>query len=93
LVRTLKLEIEIPEEVLSCFGSSEDAATKVKEAAVLELLRQKKISQGKAAQLLGMNRWEFYDLMAEHNIPMIDLSPEELKEGTANLRKAVRESR
>jgi predicted HTH domain antitoxin len=57
-----------------------------KEGAVFELLRKKKISQGKAAELLGIARDELFDLMAKFEIPVIDMSEEELKkELTKNL--------
>jgi len=40
-----------------------------KEAIVFELLKQKEILQGKAAELLGIDKHDLFDLMAEHNIP------------------------
>lgn len=53
---------------------------------MFELLRKKKISQGKAAELLEITRNELFDLMAKFEIPVIDMSEEELKkELTRNL--------
>ena len=53
---------------------------------MFELLRKKKISQGKAAELLRITRNELFDLMAKFDIPVIDMSEEELrKELTKNL--------
>lgn len=89
LAKTRKLEMELPEEIIAYFGSIDEVELKMKQAAVLELLRRKKVSQGKAAELLEMNRWDFYQLMAEHNIPMVDLSSEELAEGATNLQRAT----
>jgi len=45
----------------------------------MELLREHRLSQGKAAELLGLDRHELFDLMAKYQIPVIDLTPEELK--------------
>ncbi|MDO8139892.1 MAG: UPF0175 family protein, partial [Candidatus Brocadiales bacterium] len=56
------------------------ALKKGKEAVVLELLREGKISQGKAAELLEIDRYDLFDLMAKHDVPVIDMTEEELKE-------------
>ena len=49
-----KLVLEFPEEISEKDLADEDVRRKSKEGAVLELLRKKKISQGKAAELLGI---------------------------------------
>jgi len=46
----------------------------------LELLREGNISQGKAAELLEIDRHALFDLMAKHDIPVIDMTEKELKE-------------
>jgi len=50
-----------------------------KEWFVLELLHKKEISQGKAAELLEISRHDLFDLMAQYDIPMIDMTSEELQ--------------
>ena len=55
---TQTLTIELPEELLAMLGSPEAAASKAKETLVLELLREARISQGQAARLLGVTRWD-----------------------------------
>lgn len=83
---TLKIELELPEEIIQYLGSQEiDKA--IKELIVLNLLREHKISQGKAKEILGISKWELIELMKLHSIPVIDLSPEELKEELKNLEK------
>jgi predicted HTH domain antitoxin len=52
---------------------------KAKEALVMALLREHDISQGKAAELLGMSRHELFELMSTYHIPVIDLTPEEFE--------------
>ncbi len=61
----------------------------VKEAAVVKLLRDARISQGKAAELLSIDRHERFDLMARYDLPAFDLSPEELEQDVRNLRAAL----
>jgi hypothetical protein len=44
-------------------------AAQAREALVLRLLRQGRIGQSKAAELLGITRWDLLDLMSEHEVP------------------------
>lgn len=55
-----------------------DIPKKVKELAVLELYRRKEISSGKAAELLGMGRFEFVKYASRLGIPYFDMTEEEL---------------
>ena len=72
----LKFPVELQEEC----ALDKKALKKGKEAVVLELLREGKISQGKAAELLEIDRHALFDLMTKHDIPVIDMTEEELKE-------------
>jgi Uncharacterised protein family (UPF0175) len=48
-----RFEVVLPEEVVTAFGWAEgEISVRVREALVMELLRQHVISQGKAAELL-----------------------------------------
>jgi predicted HTH domain antitoxin len=76
--RQLQVPIELPDMVVKHLRDGEIKA-KVREAFFMELLREREISQGKAAELLGSNRHELFDLMGKYRIPVIDLTPEELK--------------
>jgi predicted HTH domain antitoxin len=44
----------------------------------LMLFRQGKLSSGAAAELAGVPRILFFDLCAEHEIPVSQITPEEL---------------
>lgn len=70
-------EVELPDEVAATL-SPEEMVTKAKEALVMEFLREHRVSQGKAAELLGVTRHDLFDLMAKYQVPTIDLTPEEL---------------
>jgi hypothetical protein len=52
--RQLELTLELPDEVVRPFRDDE-LAMKAKEALVMALLREHDISQGKAAELLGIS--------------------------------------
>ncbi len=71
----LEFPVELPEEGLRDKG----VLKKGKEAVVLALLREGKISQGKASELLEVDRHDLFDLMAKHDIPMANFPPEEFQ--------------
>ena len=78
MAKRLTLDLELPDDLLAQFPENEIAA-KAREALVMELLREHRLSQGKAAELLGVDRHDFFELMTRYHIPAIDLTPEELK--------------
>lgn len=82
-VMSRKLILEFPEEISEKDLEDEEVQRRSKEGAVCELLRKKKVSQGKAAELLGITRDELFDLMAKFDIPVIDMSEEDFKKELA----------
>jgi predicted HTH domain antitoxin len=82
------LLVDVPEEIVSLLGSREDAAARAREALVLGLVREARISHGKAAELLGLTRWAMLDLLAQHHIQMGPTDPGELLEDVAAARRA-----
>ena len=87
---TCALTLELPEELVALLGSPEAAAAKAREALVLALLREGQISQGKAARLLGLTRWDVLDLMVQHQIPSGPATPEELRQEVEDARRFLR---
>lgn len=76
--RRFNLEVELPDEVSSRLRD-EDLAAIAKEALVMEFLREHRISQGRAAEMLRISRYELFDLMTKYQVPVIDLTTEELE--------------
>jgi hypothetical protein len=75
-----RIEVMLPEEVLEWFGWEEsEASHHIKEALLMELVRLGRISSGKAAELLGISRWDIYEVMSRYEVPAIQMSREELK--------------
>jgi predicted HTH domain antitoxin len=70
--------MELPDELFNQLRE-EEIERKVKEALVMELLREHRLSQEKAAEILGIGRHELFDLMTNHRVPVIDLDAEELR--------------
>ena len=76
-----RFEVELPEEVLACFGWQEtDVPRKLREILVMELLRLDRLSEVQSAALLHLDRWELLELMGHYHVPAIRMSQEELRQ-------------
>jgi predicted HTH domain antitoxin len=78
MAKRVRLDVELPDELFAQLRK-EEIETKVKEALVMELLREHRLSQGKAAEILGIGHHELFDLMTNHRVPVIDLATDELR--------------
>ena len=78
MAKRVHLDVELPDELFAQLRK-EEIETKVKEALVMELLREHRLSQGKAAEILCISRHELFDLMTNHRVPVIDLATDELR--------------
>jgi predicted HTH domain antitoxin len=74
-----ELKLDLPPELLEVLESLGDPQQTIKECVVLELYRRGEISSGKAAELLGMSRFEFIQYSGRLGIPFFRYSPEELE--------------
>ena len=64
------LAVELPEGVVKLLAATpQEAARRLVELAYIELFRQGELSGGKAADLLGLSRAEWLDLLARHDVP------------------------
>ena len=71
----IRFEWELPDDAFGEGFQEGMFVTKVKEEAAMRLLKERRISQGKAAELLGISRHDLFDLMANYEIPVIDMTP------------------
>ena len=83
------LKVAVPDELLTLMGSKEAAQEHLRRTAILDLVKRHTISQGRGAELLGMDLWAFRDLIAEADVPVVDLAEAELAEGHQNLKDAL----
>ena len=75
---TITLSLNLPQELIPILEANEaELEGRILELIVLELVRQQRISTGKAAELLGISKWEFVSKMGENNIPYFTESSEE----------------
>ncbi|MEE6162462.1 UPF0175 family protein [Cylindrospermopsis raciborskii DSH] len=81
----LQLTITYPNTFPDALGSTkEQFEQEAKWAMAIKLFEMKRISSGMAASLLGVNRTTFIMKLADYNIPLIDLTEEELLSDLAN---------
>lgn len=74
-------QIEIDNSILlSLKSSSEELAYKMKLYTAIALYQKRQLSLGKSAQLLGMDRLGFIELLKREDIPIFDYSDKEMNE-------------
>ena len=80
------IELSIPKEFADLLGKSpKEVQQSVHELLVLSFYRDHKLSAGRAAKLLGMDRLSFIRWSGELGIPYIDMTPEELQQDLRTL--------
>jgi len=84
-----QVTLELPEELVGLWDSVEDLAGEAKRALVLDALRQRRFSAGKAAELLGVSLWELHELMAKHQVPAVAMDETELRRELETARQAL----
>jgi predicted HTH domain antitoxin len=89
----IRFEWELLDETFGEGFQEEMFVAKIKEEAAMRLLKERRISQGKAAELLGISRHDLFDLMAKYEIPLIAMTPEELQEEFQRVDTIFREKR
>jgi predicted HTH domain antitoxin len=74
------IEVSLPEELFtSLHKSTEQIARDVQIAAIVGWYAEGLVSQGKAAELAGLTRYDFLDELARRKVPAIQMTPEELR--------------
>jgi len=78
--------VELPEDLVDQLDSPETLADQARRALVLDFLRRGAVSQGQAARLLGITRWDVLELMAQYQIPSGPQTAEEMQQDVENAR-------
>jgi predicted HTH domain antitoxin len=81
------ITLELPE--VDLLGPPNAIAGRVRESLVLDLLRDAQITQGQAARLLNVTRYDILDLMARHAIPSGPQTAEEAQRDVEAARLGV----
>lgn len=76
-----KVTIDIPDDFLSIRGiSPEEFAQQMRLAAAIYWYQRTEISQGRAAQIAGLNRKEFMEALAREKVDVFVVDFDDLKE-------------
>lgn len=78
-MNTVKVELEIPEEILlSAKIPKKRLNEEIKRLFSFELYREGLISLGKACELSGITKWDFFEINKRAKIPL-NINEEELE--------------
>ena len=78
-METLTVALRLPRDLLAALDvSSAQLEPRLRELIALELFREGLISSGKGAEILGLSKIEFVQLLAQRGICYFSESPEEL---------------
>lgn len=87
-MQNVKISFEIPENMLIALNeSTEELTNQVRLSVALHFFKSHKLSLGKAAELAGIEKYEFREELFKNNIPIINYAPDELKRELEMLRK------
>lgn len=76
---TKPITLEVSEDAVRLFGGDETRfARELVEAAVVQWYDEGRVSSGKGAEILGMSRAEFLDLLFRHKVSPFQYSPADL---------------
>lgn len=76
---TLTVELELPRDLLGALEVPQaEMGARLRELIALELFREGRISSGKGAELLGVSKPEFVQLLSRHHIDYFSETPDEL---------------
>ena len=80
-----KVVLDIPEEILiSLKDTTQEFSKDILMLAAVKLFELGKLSSGRAAQLAGMSRISFLQMLTRYKVPIFDLTEEELKQDMLN---------
>ena len=75
----MTLEVSVPKDLFVALGFTQaQAVEQLKEFSIVGLYQERRISAGKAAELLNLTKAEFVRLLASKNVSYFDYTPEEL---------------
>jgi predicted HTH domain antitoxin len=89
----MNISFELPQDIeheITADGANLNADAK--EAYLVDLYRQHKVSHYQISQALGLSRYETDGVLKKHGVGL-GISPEEMRAQSESLREALREAR
>ncbi len=86
-MNTQTITIDFPSDILLTLNETEtELKQNIKISLAMRLYSQGKLTIGKAAQISGLSRYEFENILAENNIPISNLTIEDVLKDTQKLK-------
>jgi predicted HTH domain antitoxin len=86
-MNTQPITIDLPSDILLALNETEDELKQgIKTSLAMRLYRLQKLTIGKAAQLSGLSRFEFETLLSENEIPISNLTIDEVMDDSKKLK-------
>jgi hypothetical protein len=82
----MEIKLDLPTDIFDDNFKAQDFATRLRELAILELLRAKRLHEHEAQRMLGVERWELVELMERYGITPTEKLFEEI---SSELRRAI----
>jgi len=80
-----KVVLDIPQEILiSLKETTQEFSRELLMLAAVKFFELGKLSSGRAAQLAGLSKISFLQSLAKYNVPIFDLSEDDLKQDMMN---------
>ncbi|MBM4034746.1 MAG: UPF0175 family protein [Planctomycetes bacterium] len=77
---SVHVELDLPEGAFSALRASpEQFVRELRLAAAVKWYEMQQVSQSKAAEIAGVSRRAFLDALARCNVPVFQMTPEELE--------------
>ncbi len=78
-MKTQEIKIDFPSDILLTLNETEEEFKEhIKISLAIRLYLLQKLTMGKAAQVSGLSRYEFENMLAENHIPISNLTAEDI---------------
>lgn len=86
-MNTQTINIDFPDDILLALNETEsDLKKRIKIYLAIRLFKLQKVTIGKAAQIAGVSRLEFDTILSENEIPISNLTIEDIHQDIAKLK-------
>ena len=86
-MNTQTISIDFPSDILLALNETEaELKQGIKTSLAMRLYRLQKLTLGKAAQISGLRRFEFETLLSENEIPISNLTIEDVMDDSKKLK-------
>jgi predicted HTH domain antitoxin len=83
---TMQIAIELPNDFVSFLGASQ-VQKEISISYALWLYQQSRVTLAKAAQIAGLDIYEFMSVCKANHIPTLDINPEDLAQELSELHR------